>query len=148
MKLNELLNIKYPIIQGGMANIATGAFAASVSNAGGLGLIGAGGMNAKMLKAEIQACKKLTNQPFGVNIMLLNPDAKEMAQIVIDEHVPVVHRRPNIQQLPEGMLPGIPVQKRQVGTQAHVQRHPLRRQPLQQRRVLRRPDAVVDPVYL
>ena len=75
MKLNELLNIKYPIIQGGMANIATGAFAASVSNAGGLGLIGAGGMNAKMLKAEIQACKKLTNQPFGVNIMLLNPDA-------------------------------------------------------------------------
>ena len=50
MKLNELLNIKYPIIQGGMANIATGAFAASVSNAGGLGLIGAGGMNAKMLK--------------------------------------------------------------------------------------------------
>ena len=57
MKLNELLNIKYPIIQGGMANIATGAFAASVSNAGGLGLIGAGGMNAEMLKAEIQACK-------------------------------------------------------------------------------------------
>ena len=90
MKLNELLNIKYPIIQGGMANIATGAFAASVSNAGGLGLIGAGGMTAKMLKAEIQACKKLTNKPFGVNIMLLNPDAKEMAQIVIDEHVPVV----------------------------------------------------------
>ena len=61
MKLNELLNIKYPIIQGGMANIATGAFAASVSNAGGLGLIGAGGMNAKMLKAEIQACKKLVS---------------------------------------------------------------------------------------
>ena len=52
-------------------------------------MIGAGGMNAEMLKAEIQACKKLTNQPFGVNIMLLNPDAKEMAQIVIDEHVPV-----------------------------------------------------------
>ena len=50
MKLNELLKIKYPIIQGGMANIATGEFAASVSNAGGLGLIGAGGMNAKMLK--------------------------------------------------------------------------------------------------
>ena len=51
MKLNELLNIKYPIIQGGMANIATGAFAASVSNAGGLGLIGAGGMNAKINKS-------------------------------------------------------------------------------------------------
>ena len=54
MKLNELLKIKYPIIQGGMANIATGEFAASVSNAGGLGLIGAGGMNAKMLIEEIQ----------------------------------------------------------------------------------------------
>ena len=51
MKLNELLNIKYPIIQGGMANIATGAFAASVSNAGGLGLIGAGGMNVKINKS-------------------------------------------------------------------------------------------------
>ena len=61
MKLNELLKIKYPIIQGGMANIATGEFAASVSNAGGLGLIGAGGMNAKMLKEEIQKCKKLTD---------------------------------------------------------------------------------------
>ena len=59
-------------------------------------MIGAGGMNAEMLKAEIQACKKLTNQPFGVNIMLLNPDAKEMAQIVIDEHVPLLH---NPQQL-------------------------------------------------
>ena len=90
MKLNELLKIKYPIIQGGMANIATGEFAASVSNAGGLGLIGAGGMNAKMLKEEIQKCKKLTDYPFGVNIMLLNPEAKEMAQIVIDEQVPIV----------------------------------------------------------
>ena len=69
MKLNELLKIKYPIIQGGMANIATGEFAASVANAGGLGLIGAGGMNAKMLKEEIQKCKKLTDHPFGVNIM-------------------------------------------------------------------------------
>ena len=90
MKLNELLKIKYPIIQGGMANIATGEFAASVSNAGGLGLIGSGGMNAKMLKEEIQKCKKLTDRPFGVNIMLLNPDAKEMAQIVVDEQVPIV----------------------------------------------------------
>ena len=90
MKLNELLKIKYPIIQGGMANIATGEFAASVSNAGGLGLIGSGGMNAKMLKEEIQKCKKLTDQPFGVNIMLLNPEAKEMAQIVIEEQVPIV----------------------------------------------------------
>ena len=64
MKLNELLKIKYPIIQGGMANIATGEFAASVSNAGGLGLIGAGGMNAKMLKEEIQKCKKINKSTF------------------------------------------------------------------------------------
>lgn len=90
MKLNELLKIKYPIIQGGMAHIATGEFAASVSNAGGLGIIGAGGMKASMLKEEIQKCKKRTKKPFGVNIMLLNPEAKEMAQIVIDENVPVV----------------------------------------------------------
>lgn len=90
MKLNELLNIKYPIIQGGMANIATGEFAAAVSNAGGLGLIGAGGMNVETLKENIHRCKELTNQPFGVNIMLMNPQAKEMAQLVIDEKVEII----------------------------------------------------------
>lgn len=90
MKLNELLNIKYPLIQGGMANIATGEFAASVSNAGGLGLIGAGGMNVETLKENIQRCKSLTNKPFGVNIMLMNPQADEMAQVIIDEQVKVV----------------------------------------------------------
>ena len=90
MKLNEILNIEFPIIQGGMANIATGEFAASISNAGGLGLIGAGGMNTQMLKENIEKCRSLTDKPFGVNIMLLNPDADAMAQLVIDEHVPVV----------------------------------------------------------
>lgn len=90
MKLNELLNIKYPLIQGGMANIATGEFAASVSNAGALGLIGAGGMNTETLKKNIEICRSLTDKPFGVNIMLMNPCAKEMAQLVIDERVPVV----------------------------------------------------------
>lgn len=90
MKLNELLNIKYPLIQGGMANIATGEFAASVSNAGALGLIGAGGMNTETLKKNIEICRSLTDKPFGVNIMLMNPCAKEMAQLVIDEQVPVV----------------------------------------------------------
>lgn len=90
MKLNELLNIKYPIIQGGMANIATGEFAAAVSNAGGLGLIGAGGMNVETLKENIHRCRELTDKPFGVNIMLMNPQAKEMAQLVIDEKVQIL----------------------------------------------------------
>ncbi|MGN1182269.1 MAG: nitronate monooxygenase [Faecalibacillus sp.] len=90
MKLNELLDIKYPLIQGGMANIATGEFAAAVSNAGGLGLIGAGGMNVETLRDNIHKCRALTDQPFGVNIMLMNPQAKEMAQLVIDEKVKIV----------------------------------------------------------
>ncbi|OUP75271.1 nitronate monooxygenase [Erysipelatoclostridium sp. An173] len=90
MKLNELLGIKYPLIQGGMANIATGEFAASVSNAGALGLIGAGGMDTATLKKNIEICRSLTDKPFGVNIMLMNPYADEMAQLVIDEKVPVV----------------------------------------------------------
>ena len=90
MKLNEILNIKYPLIQGGMANIATGDFAASVSNAGALGLIGAGGMDTATLKKNIEICRSLTDKPFGVNIMLINPCADEMAQLVIDEKVPIV----------------------------------------------------------
>lgn len=90
MKLNELLHTTYPLIQGGMANIATGEFAASVSNAGALGLIGAGGMDVETLKKNIAICRQLTDKPFGVNIMLMNPYAKEMAQVVIDENVKVV----------------------------------------------------------
>lgn len=90
MKLNEMLNIKYPIIQGGMANIATGEFAAAVSNAGGLGLVGAGGMSADDLRENIRKCKTLTDKPFGVNIMLMHPQADEMAQIVIEEGVKIV----------------------------------------------------------
>lgn len=88
--LNEILGTKYPIIQGGMANIATGAFAAACSNAGALGLIGAGGMNADTLRAEIRTCKSLTDKPFGVNIMLMHPQADEFARIVVEEQVPVV----------------------------------------------------------
>ena len=90
MKLNELLGTEFPIIQGGMANIATGEFAAAVSNAGALGLIGAGGMTAGMLRDHIRRCKELTDKPFGVNIMLMNPDAPEMAKIVVEEGVKVV----------------------------------------------------------
>ena len=90
MWLNETLKIKYPLIQGGMANIATGAFAAAVSNAGGLGLIAGGGMSPEMLRKNIREAKKLTDKPFGVNLMLLHPQAGEMADIVVEEKVPVV----------------------------------------------------------
>ena len=75
MRLDKMLGIKYPFIQGGMANIATGEFAAAVSNAGGLGLIGAGGMNTDMLRENIRKCRTLTDKPFGVNLMLMNPEA-------------------------------------------------------------------------
>ena len=90
MKLNELLGTEFPLIQGGMANIATGEFAAAVSNAGALGLIGAGGMNADTLRENIRRCKELTDKPFGVNIMLMNPAAPEMAKVVVEEGVKVV----------------------------------------------------------
>ncbi len=90
MKLNELLPIEFPFIQGGMANIATGKFAAAVSNAGALGLIGSGGMNLEMLRENIHICRSLTEKPFGVNIMLMHPQAAEMAKLVAEEKVPIV----------------------------------------------------------
>ncbi len=90
MRINEILNIEFPILQGGMANIATGEFAAAISEAGALGIIGAGGMSAESLREEIRRCKSLTTQPFGVNIMLMNPDADKMADLIIKERVPVV----------------------------------------------------------
>ncbi|ODU57440.1 MAG: 2-nitropropane dioxygenase [Clostridium sp. SCN 57-10] len=90
MRLNTLLGTEFPIIQGGMANIATGEFAAAVSNAGALGLIGAGGMTADLLRTHIRACKAKTVKPFGVNIMLMNPEADKMADVVVEEGVPVV----------------------------------------------------------
>ncbi|MDF2571779.1 MAG: Nitronate monooxygenase [Sporomusa sp.] len=89
-KLCQLLNIKYPILQGGMAWVATAELAAAVSNAGGLGLIGAGHMPPDALKAEIIKAKSLTDKPFGVNIMLMSPFVKEVMQVVIDEKVAVV----------------------------------------------------------
>ena len=90
MKLNEMLNIKYPIIQGGMANIATGKFAAQVSNAGALGLIASGGLNAEAIEKEIAECRKLTDKPFGVNLMLLNPDVDNIAQLLADEKIQII----------------------------------------------------------
>ena len=90
MKLNELLGIEFPIIQGGMANVATGAFAAAVSNAGALGLIGSGGMDADALRREIQVAKSSTHKPFGVNLMLMNPHIEDLARVVVEEGVQVV----------------------------------------------------------
>ena len=90
-KLNELLGTEFPIIQGGMANIATGRFAAACSNAGALGVIAAGGMkSADELRKQIADFKALSDKPFGVNLMLMNPCVDELAQIILEERVPVV----------------------------------------------------------
>ncbi|NLC48068.1 MAG: enoyl-[acyl-carrier-protein] reductase FabK, partial [Tenericutes bacterium] len=88
--LNKILDIKYPIVQGGMANIATASFAAAVSNAGALGTIGTGAMNVDQAREEIIKCKKLTNKPFAVNVMLMNPYAKEIMEMIAQEKVAVV----------------------------------------------------------
>lgn len=86
----KLLNIKYPIFQGGMANIAEHNLAAAVSNAGGLGILAAGGGTADMVREEIRKTKELTDKPFGVNLMLLNPEAAEIAKVIVEEKVAVV----------------------------------------------------------
>ncbi|MDF9824710.1 enoyl-[acyl-carrier protein] reductase II [Breznakia sp. PF5-3] len=88
--LNKILKIKYPIIQGAMANIATAEFAAAVSNCGGLGIIGTGAMNVEEARASIQKCKKLTEKPFGVNVMMMNPYTKEIMEMIAEEKVAVV----------------------------------------------------------
>ena len=91
IKLHELLGTEFPIIQGGMANIATAEFAAACANAGALGVIAAGGMrDAEQLRLEIRRCRSLTDRPFGVNLMLMNPCADAMAQVIAQERVPVV----------------------------------------------------------
>ena len=90
MLINEMLGVKYPIIQGGMANIATGAFAAAVSNAGALGLIASGGMPAEALEKEIHDARKATDKPFGVNLMLMNPDAENIADLLAREKIRII----------------------------------------------------------
>ena len=86
----ELLGIEKPLFQGGMAWIADASLAAAVSEAGGLGIIGAGHMPPEVLRAEIQKCKGWTEKPFGVNVMLMSPYVKEVMQVVLEEKVPVV----------------------------------------------------------
>jgi enoyl-[acyl-carrier protein] reductase II len=89
-RITELLGIEYPVIQGGMAWVAEYNLAAAVSNAGGLGIIGAGGAPAEFVREQIRKAKEVTDKPFGVNIMLMNPEADAIAQVIVDEGVKVV----------------------------------------------------------
>ena len=89
-RVTDLLGTEYPVIQGGMAWVAEHNLAAAVSNAGGLGIIGAASAPPEIVREEIRKCRELTDKPFGVNIMLLNPNADEVAKIVCEEGVKVV----------------------------------------------------------
>ena len=89
-RITQLFSIKYPIIQGGMIWHSGYKLASAVSNAGGLGLIGAGSMYPDVLREHIQKCKKATNQPFGVNVPMLYPNIEEIIQIILEEKVPIV----------------------------------------------------------
>lgn len=89
-EITELLGIQYPILQGGMAWIAESNLASAVSNAGGAGIIAGGAAPIDYLRAEIRKCKELTDKPFGVNVMLMSPNADDLAQLVIDEKVAFV----------------------------------------------------------
>ena len=89
-EITKLLGIEYPIVQGGMAWVAEYHLAAAVSNAGGLGIIAAGAAPVEWVREQIREAKKLTDKPFGVNIMLMNPSADEIAKVVVEEGVKVV----------------------------------------------------------
>lgn len=89
-KITQLFNIKYPIIQGGMIWNSGYKLASAVSNAGGLGLIGAGSMYPEVLREHIQKCKKATDKPFGVNVPMLYPNIEEIMQILKEEGVNIV----------------------------------------------------------
>lgn len=89
-RLCEILNIEYPIIQGGMAWVSKAELAAAVSNAGGLGIIGSGNMPPEILRAEIKKAKNLTKKPFGVNVILLNPEVDKLLDVILEEDVAVV----------------------------------------------------------
>ena len=86
----DLLGIEYPVFQGGMAWVSDASLAGAVSNAGGLGIIAGMNSNGEQLRAEIQKIREITDKPFGVNVMLLSPFADEVAQVVVEEKVPVV----------------------------------------------------------
>ncbi len=89
-RLCELLGIEYPVIQGGMAWVATAELAAAVSNGGGLGIIAAGGAPAEVVREQIKKCREMTDKPFGVNVMLMSPFAEEVMKVVLEEKPAVV----------------------------------------------------------
>lgn len=89
-RITSLFNIRYPIIQGGMVWCSGWRLASAVSNAGGLGLLGAGSMHPETLREHIAKCRTATDQPFGVNVPLMYPQIEEIMQIIMDEKVPVV----------------------------------------------------------
>ncbi|WP_299683357.1 nitronate monooxygenase family protein [uncultured Tenacibaculum sp.] len=89
-KITELFNIKYPVVQGGMIWVSGWKLASAVSNAGGLGLIGAGSMYPDVLREHIQKCKKATDKPFGVNVPMLYPDIEQIMDIIVEEGVKIV----------------------------------------------------------
>lgn len=88
--ITQLFNIKYPIVQGGMVWVSGYKLASAVSNAGGLGLIGAGSMYPEVLREHIQKCKKATDKPFGVNVPMLYPDIEKIMEIIVEEGVKIV----------------------------------------------------------
>lgn len=88
MTLTDITGTEFPLIQGGMANIATGEFAAAVSEAGGLGLIATGGFSCDALRQQIERARSLTDKPFGVNLMLMHPDIEQIADLVTEMKVP------------------------------------------------------------
>lgn len=90
IELNKIFDMEFPIFQGGMAQIATGSFAADVSNAGAMGIIGTGAMNAEMLEAELKAVKAKTDKPFGINLMMMNPDVDRMAEVIANSGAALV----------------------------------------------------------
>lgn len=115
-RLCDLLGIKYPILQGGMAWVSTAELAAAVSEAGGLGIIGSGQAPPEWLEEQISKVKKLTNKPFGVNVMMMSPYMEQVMQLILDERVPVVTTGagnpgkfiPNLKEIGTKVIPVIP----------------------------------------
>ena len=103
-RVTRLFGIRYPIISGGMVWCSGAKLAAAVSNAGGLGLIGAGSLKPDMLREHIIKCRELTKEPFGVNVPLMSPYSRELMEVIIEEKVPIVFTSAGNPQLWTGTL--------------------------------------------
>lgn len=90
MKIHDILNINYPILQGAMANISTAELAGPVSEAGGLGMIASGGFSPEEVRSEIRKIKKMTDKPFGVNMVMIHPEIHELNKIIVEEEVKII----------------------------------------------------------